>query len=284
MKKTIQCLAVTLLAITACTEATEAGSTMAPDPTLQGSSTPTTSPPPSTVGTTLPGTTTTLGNSNSSNLHISGSTLVYSVDGQVLIRGWVESPVDVSVAGTPAPIDDDGIFEVELRLEPGEHQVAIVAVDDYGAEETATIQVEVDPGLELQFAYVIDIDPENGEIVADYAEWLTGDEAVAAAIEDGEQVDPGGLPGDFYIRNRNPRLRTLPLASDAVIVLLAGVDEALFPPRSQVGIDIWSLLMADPEAAYDAHGMWWYGSGGLPYWLTLDSGEQVLQVEEHYLP
>jgi hypothetical protein len=60
----------------------------------------------------------------------------------------------------------------------------------------------------------------------DYVEMYTGAEAVAKAKEDGSpvvEVDDEGheyIPNDYYIRNNNPLVRTLPLAAGCAIRLL----------------------------------------------------------------
>lgn len=61
-------------------------------------------------------------------------------------------------------------------------------------------------------AYVTALDPAAGTVTLDLAELLTGPEAAAAHEEDtGEPLDGE----QFYLRNRNPKLRTMPLADGA---------------------------------------------------------------------
>ena len=47
-------------------------------------------------------------------------------------------------------------------------------------------------------------------VTFDLVQWFSGDAATKAAAEDGEESPP---PNDYYIRNVNPRLRTLPVAT-----------------------------------------------------------------------
>ena len=53
-------------------------------------------------------------------------------------------------------------------------------------------------------------------VTFDLVQWFQGDAAARAAAEDGEESPP---PNDYYIRNVNPRLRTLPVAADARLTL-----------------------------------------------------------------
>ena len=54
-------------------------------------------------------------------------------------------------------------------------------------------------------------------IVFDEAEWLTGDEAQKAAVEDG-QLQPGEpVPNDYYVRNPDERAVRLPVDEEAAV-------------------------------------------------------------------
>jgi hypothetical protein len=68
-----------------------------------------------------------------------------------------------------------------------------------------------------EFAFLVSVDlGPPATIVADYAEWFAEDDAQRACEADGCQGDYewGNL---YYIRNVNPRLRTLQLADDVLI-------------------------------------------------------------------
>jgi hypothetical protein len=62
-------------------------------------------------------------------------------------------------------------------------------------------------------AYVRKVDPDRDLIVVDLVQVFTGDAAVRAAIEDGMDRSAAQVR-DTYVRNQNPRLRTLELAGD----------------------------------------------------------------------
>jgi hypothetical protein len=58
--------------------------------------------------------------------------------------------------------------------------------------------------------------PDQPAIKFDLIQFFTGEAATKAAAEDGKESPP---PNDYYIRNVNSRLRTLPVRSDAPITV-----------------------------------------------------------------
>jgi hypothetical protein len=74
-------------------------------------------------------------------------------------------------------------------------------------------------------AYITKVDGANDRIVVDVVQVFTDDEAVKAAIADGKSpAQARYLTG--WIRNENPRLRTLPLAADLKVDLLGTCEES----------------------------------------------------------
>lgn len=118
---------------------------------------------------------------------------------------------------------------------------------------------------------------------ADYAELLTGEEAVRAAVEDGQANADGTLDGDFYIRNRNDRLRTLPVESGAAIVVYACYVEGPCLTREAIDVRTFANLRSDPSSAPDTVGWQWYGDPDFPCWLIIDDGV-IVHIDEQYLP
>ncbi len=62
--------------------------------------------------------------------------------------------------------------------------------------------------------YGLVVDATAEVLSFDLACWFTGDEANAAAAEDGEESPP---PNDYYVRNDNPASRDLPVARDTQV-------------------------------------------------------------------
>jgi len=71
------------------------------------------------------------------------------------------------------------------------------------------------------FGYVTAIGIEDRTVTIDIAELLTGDAAVQAAVEDGA-LEPGAtsIDNDYYVRNRNPKLRTAGVGPTAPVNVL----------------------------------------------------------------
>jgi hypothetical protein len=74
-------------------------------------------------------------------------------------------------------------------------------------------------------SYVRTVDTRNQRLVVDLVQVFQGQAAVDAAIADGMSRDKAEYLG-IYVRNQNPRLRTLPWASDLRLDLRGGDCEA----------------------------------------------------------
>jgi hypothetical protein len=106
---------------------------------------------------------------------------------------------------------------------------------------------------------------DAASIEFDLACWFVGDAAVLATAEDGEESPP---PNDYYIRNVNPQLRTIPVASDANAS--------------------WLPNLGDPVAQVGPYADWLIGraarTGYQPgIWVTITGGEATF-VEEQWVP
>ncbi|HVF73475.1 MAG TPA: hypothetical protein VM938_00395 [Acidimicrobiales bacterium] len=112
-------------------------------------------------------------------------------------------------------------------------------------------------------AYVKSVDVGARTVTVDVIEFLTGEEAVLASVGDGKGSE---VPDDYYIRNHNARLRTLPLAPGAEVRVLDVLD----PARS---------VAADADALVQLVAT----GSPTPYWLTV-AGGRVAKVEQQYLP
>jgi len=78
----------------------------------------------------------------------------------------------------------------------------------------------------------VPIDYGTSQLVVDLVQVFQGQAAVDAAIADGMSHDQAQVLG-VYFRNQNPRLRTLPLASDVRLDLRGGDCEAPHQPPAR---------------------------------------------------
>jgi hypothetical protein len=112
------------------------------------------------------------------------------------------------------------------------------------------------------------VDPDGRRIIFDLIQFYQGDEATREAAKDHQESPP---PNDHYIRNTNPRLRTLPVRSDATITcntLTAGYTGSA---TKNVRVPLDRLAIVLPRG----------GAG--PFWITVRH-DQVVKIAEQYLP
>ena len=112
------------------------------------------------------------------------------------------------------------------------------------------------------------VDPDRRRITFDLIQFYQGDDATREAAKDHQESPP---PNDYYIRNANPRLRTLPVRSDATITcntLTAGYTGSA-TKDVQVSLDRLAIVL--PR------------SGAGPFWITVRH-DQVVKIAEQYVP
>ncbi len=125
-----------------------------------------------------------------------------------------------------------------------------------------------------QFAYISKLKKgDPGSLVADYAQFLTGAAASKAAAAHGDESPP---PNDYYIVNDNPKLRTLPVATNVKVVLVSRPGGEAELSGYSADLSTLAKYLADTgetTASIRADG----------FWLTLEDGI-VMKIEEQYVP
>lgn len=116
---------------------------------------------------------------------------------------------------------------------------------------------------------------DDNSLVFDVIQWLSGDEANAAALEDGAIEEGDVVPNDYYIRNQNPQLRTRAVTAD-VDVVLSTWDCRNIPDEKPVVFARFVELFNSPGRCAQnlLHN---------PYWLTIENGV-IVAIEEQYRP
>lgn len=179
-------------------------------------------------------------------------------------------------------------FPAELSLEPGTHTVTITATNDAAKFSIEEITVIVDPNLQVEFGFISDISEEpdgTWTLTFDHAEWLTGEEARIAAIENGELPEGAYLSNDFYIRNNDAATSQFSVGSATIITLQAYWAGGGGPGIIEEVVDAGTLaiLMENPGSAVEQLGWSWLGWPPLIVWLTMNDGV-VVQIAEQYVP
>jgi hypothetical protein len=112
-------------------------------------------------------------------------------------------------------------------------------------------------------AYITRVDADHRRLVVDLVQVFHDQAAVDAAVADGQSRATAQVLST-YVRNQNPRLRTLPLASDARLDLRGGCEE---PTSHQL-----AKLAADARAMSGPVHTWYFS-------LTV-AGGAVHRVQE----
>jgi hypothetical protein len=116
--------------------------------------------------------------------------------------------------------------------------------------------------------YLKTVDPDRRTITFDLIQFFTGEAATKAAAEDGEESPP---PNDYYIRNVNSRLRTLPVRDDAPITVNVLAAQSTGSSTKDVPVTLAKLASYFPNP------------GTPPFWITVEQG-QVTKVAQQFLP
>jgi len=116
--------------------------------------------------------------------------------------------------------------------------------------------------------YLKTVDADRWMITFDLIQFFTGEAATKAAAEDNKESPPAN---DYYIRNVNPRLRTLPVAADAPITVNVLAAQTTGSSTKDVSVTLEKLAGYFPN------------SGTPPFWITVAQG-QVTRIAQQYLP
>ena len=110
--------------------------------------------------------------------------------------------------------------------------------------------------------YLKRVDPAGRTITFDLIQWYFGEDAAREAAKDHQESPP---PNDYYIRNVNPRLRTLPVRADATVTAnqVAGSNKDV-----PVTLTRLAALTQKQRAVF---------------WITVRQG-QVVKLSEQWVP
>jgi hypothetical protein len=114
--------------------------------------------------------------------------------------------------------------------------------------------------------YLKTVDPAGRMVTFDLIQFYQGGRATVEAAKDHQESPP---PNDYYIRNVNPRLRTLPVAADAPITVSSLASSA--NPTKDTPVTLAQLAGYFPTNVAD------------PFWITVERG-QVTGIAQQHLP
>ena len=117
---------------------------------------------------------------------------------------------------------------------------------------------------------ITSVDAPHGRITVDVIQFFMGAAASSAAKADGSPEVPP--PNDYWIRNTNPRLRTLPVAPGAPITV-----------NDLAALESGSATKNVPKTLAQLAGYPRPALADSVFWVTLNGG-QVTKISEQYLP
>jgi hypothetical protein len=198
---------------------------------------------------------------------------------EAIPRDWLGTLV-VDLLDVPDEIDpqlDAFVFvaPADVAFDLSAHDAAGEIVATGRAGPAGGDGMNGDPGFEdgRHFGFVRSIDAPDGVIVFDVAEWLTGEEAIAAAEERGDEVT-----NDYYVVNDDATPLTLPFSPEVELVLLDWnrcCDQTFDGDLSKFAVAVnEGLTITDGDLVYQVPSSWW---------VTVRDGV-VTRIEEQYRP
>jgi hypothetical protein len=143
------------------------------------------------------------------------------------------------------------------------------------SESPSPSPAAIEDGRHFVFLKKIDqLEDGSSQLTFDLAYFLTGDEAVKAAIADGVIKHGEPLPNDYYIVNDNPKLRTVPFAPEVVVRVIDWKQCCDLVPGDFAPF-VEAVNSGSAKGSY--HGV------TSPYWIRVKGGV-IVKIEEQYLP
>lgn len=106
---------------------------------------------------------------------------------------------------------------------------------------------------------------EEDVVEFDLACWFTGEAAVIASAEDGEESPP---PNDYYVRNESDQVRFVPVTSDVPVVWYPDPGD----PTTEA-VTMYEFWREDVESSEFA----------LAIWITIEGGV-IVSIREQWVP
>ena len=184
---------------------------------------------------------------------------------------------------------ETGESTTSSMVEPSTESSSTTASSDVSTETTATTSEPTTttealssaesrlPNGNIRAMGFIDAAWEEGGtryISIDYAEMLSGQEAIDAAHDAGAiPPEQDWVDNDYFIRNVNPMLREFAV-SDSVVISTATFGSVM---DLSIGWDVFESFWTEfpPEGGQHMNEM--------PWWIERD-GNTVVSIEEQYLP
>lgn len=133
-------------------------------------------------------------------------------------------------------------------------------------------------GRHFGYVQAVDASATPATIQVDVAEFLSGEAANAAAVEDSVIAEGEAVPNDYYIRNPAKDVLTLDVAGDVRVTHIQCPDSCTEGLPGQFEAFAASFDATGEKTLLDE-----YRGSQSQYWLTVRDGE-VVAIDEQYLP
>ncbi|MBU1177588.1 hypothetical protein KJ903_00035 [Patescibacteria group bacterium] len=181
--------------------------------------------------------------------------------------------------------EKDGTIErtkTELQNEIGDLQKQIAQLQSKQAETTET---SAEPSQKIIVAdekalgYITKVYDKDGKryLDIDYIQWLTGEDAKQAMVEDGlcESVADCVVTNDYHIKNQNSKIRTFEISTDTKIYMQTlDIETKGINWDQEITYDIFKGLFATEVIEQQQY---------IPYHISIKDGI-VIEIAEQYIP
>jgi hypothetical protein len=167
---------------------------------------------------------------------------------------------------------------VPTSVPPTDASTTTVSPSTTTTEELSSAEERLPNGNIKAMGFVDAVWEDGGvrHLSIDYAEFLTGEEANAAAVEAGVIAPGEDVPNDYFIRNASSQLREF-VVSDSVAI----TTSTRWAPHDGFGasctwedfLSFWGPGLEDGESHLHA----------VPWWIVR-TGDTVITIDEQYLP
>ena len=153
-----------------------------------------------------------------------GLVLIIMVVAIVLVAGgvyyWRQLEIN-TVNDEKVKVVESTKEELQKQIEALRKQVAQLQSQQVEVTETTDSKPVVKTKIEKALGYITAVYDKNGKryLDIDYIQWLTGDDAKKAMVEDGlcENEADCVVTNDYHIKNQNPKIRTFEISPQAKI-------------------------------------------------------------------
>lgn len=176
-----------------------------------------------------------------------------------------------------------GRTKTELQKKIGDLQEQIAQLQSKQAKTTETLVDQPQPEIivadEKALGYITKVYDKDGKryLDIDYIQWLTGEDAKKAMVEDGlcESVSNCIVTNDYHIKNQNPKIRTFEISLKArIYVQTLDIETQGINWDQEITYDRLKGLFATEVIERQQY---------IPYHISVKDNV-VIEIAEQYIP